>query len=118
MSESDVALAWTVSADNESGISHYIIYRDNEVYATSPIPFFVDEDVAFQIEPVSYQVSAVNGDDLQSNGRSNFATIGAEVFTFKEGKDGYSGGADAEIRESEADSNQATGVAVVEQAYP
>ena len=108
MSDSSVALAWTPAFDNESGISHYIIYRDNEVYATSPIPFFVDEDVSYEIDPVSYQISAVNGDDLESNGRSNSATIGAEVFTFQEGADGYTGGADAEIRESEADTNRGT----------
>ncbi len=108
MSDSTAALAWAPAFDNESVISHYIIYRDNEVYATSPIPFFVDEDVAFQAEPVSYQISAVNGDDLESNGRSNSVTLGAEVFTFQEGADDYTGGGDAEIRESEADTNRAT----------
>jgi hypothetical protein len=106
LSATSAALAWTPSVDNESGISHYIIYRDNEVYATSSIPFYVDEDVAFQVDPVSYQVSAVNGDDLESNGRTNSAIIGSEIFTFQEGTDGYTGGADAEIRETEADTNR------------
>ena len=107
ISPSEVVMAWTASVDAESGISHYVIYRNNEPFATSPFPFFVDEDVEFQVEPISYQVSAVNRDDLASNGRSNTVIIGTEVFTFQEGKDGYSGGSDAEIRETEPDTNLA-----------
>ena len=106
ISASDVGLAWNPSVDNESGISHYVIYRDNEVHAISPIPFFLDEGVTFDVDPVSYHVIAVNGDGLENNGRSNTASVGTQVVTFQEGVDGYVGGSDAEIREAEADANR------------
>lgn len=108
LSDSVVALAWMPSFDNESGISHYVIYRDDEVYATSPVPFFVDENATFQVEPIRYQVLAVNGDALESNGRSNYDTVGSEIFTFQQGTDGYTGVTDVDIRESAADTNRAS----------
>ena len=104
-SQTEVALAWTPAVDLESGIDHYIIYRDDEVYGTSPIPFFIDNDVSFELEPVRYQVAAVNGDDLVSNGRSNTDQVGTELVSFQQNVNGYTGASDAQLSESAPDDN-------------
>ena len=105
ISGSDVAIAWTGSTDQETGIQHYVIYRDGNQVGTSTVPFYLDQDVEFESDSVSYQISSVNGDNLESTGRTNTATIGSETVTFQQGTRGYTGAADSEIRENNANTN-------------
>jgi len=72
ISQSQINLTWTASTDTESGISHYIIYRNNVNVATSPTNSYSDSGLNPGIT-YSYQVSAVNGVNLES-GKSNTAT--------------------------------------------
>lgn len=104
-SDSEVAVAWSPSVDLESGISHYNVFRNGELYATTPVPFFLDSDVTFADEPVEYYVIAVNGDDLESSGRSNTGIVGTEVITFQQDTNGYTGASDATISEAMPDTN-------------
>ena len=108
VSATEVAVAWTPAEDPESGISHYDVYRNGDFYDTTPIPFFVDTGVSFADNAVSYYVVAINGDGLQSNGRSNDDLVGPEIITFQHGVNGYTGGQDAVIFESEPNRNADT----------
>jgi hypothetical protein len=71
LSESRIDLTWDASDDPESGISGYNIYRDNTLINTSTTLSFSDTSLNSNTT-YTYQVSAVNGQGLES-GRSNTA---------------------------------------------
>jgi hypothetical protein len=60
-----IDLSWTASTDAESGVDHYVIYRNGVVIGTTTSASFSDTTAAFKTE-YSYQVSAVNGDQFES----------------------------------------------------
>jgi hypothetical protein len=64
-SNNQVNLVWSPAADSDSGVDHYVIYRDGQLCGTSPIAAFTDSNVGAQILH-SYQVSAVNYDGAES----------------------------------------------------
>ncbi len=65
VSSLQVDLAWNASADPESGIAEYVVYRDDVEVGRSAVTSFSDTSVA-QSTAYSYEVSAVNGDGLES----------------------------------------------------
>ena len=65
VSASQIDLAWQSSTDPESGIASYRIYRDGAHVGTTSGPSFSDTGVQPQTT-YSYEVSAVNGDGLES----------------------------------------------------
>jgi uncharacterized repeat protein (TIGR02543 family) len=74
VSESQIYLSWDASTDPESGISYYKIYRDG---AGTPIDTSVSTSYSDTgLDPntdYTYEVSAVNGQGLESN-KSNIAS--------------------------------------------
>jgi len=71
LSESQIDLSWDASSDPESGVSYYKIYRDSNEIDTSVSTSYSNTDLNGGT-PCSYEVSAVNGQGLES-GRSNTA---------------------------------------------
>ncbi|MHC4644454.1 MAG: InlB B-repeat-containing protein [Planctomycetota bacterium] len=72
ISESQINLSWQQSTDPESGISYYRIYRDDNPAATPASTMYSDKGLSAGTE-YSYQVSAINGQGLES-ARSNIAS--------------------------------------------
>lgn len=67
-----IDLRWTASFDPETGIDHYVVYRDGSKISSVSDTTYSDDS----LEPATayaYQVSAVNGDSLESD-RSNEAS--------------------------------------------
>jgi len=60
-----VSLSWRPSADGESSVDHYVIYRDGIVYGTPATAAFIDTSVSPAVRH-RYQVSAVNPDGFES----------------------------------------------------
>jgi hypothetical protein len=58
-----IELTWTAAADPDSGVDHYIIYRDGMVIGTSSSTSYNDTAVS-PVTQYSYQVSAVNRDQF------------------------------------------------------
>jgi hypothetical protein len=54
-----VTLTWSPAVDPDSGVDHYVIYRDGTAYATSTTTSFTDSSLGSQSWH-AYQVSAVN----------------------------------------------------------
>jgi hypothetical protein len=54
-----VDLSWAAAADPQSGVHHYVIYRDGQAYATSATTTYSDTGAAAGLRH-RYQVSAVN----------------------------------------------------------
>ncbi|MCP4190209.1 MAG: DNRLRE domain-containing protein [Planctomycetaceae bacterium] len=102
---STVALAWTASSDDESGIDHYRIYRDGQVVGTSVVTRFTGDLQFSSSAPNRYRVAAVNGDGLEGEATLESVVFGAQVAAFQQGANGYRGASDAEIREGDPDSN-------------
>jgi len=71
VSENQIDLSWQASADLESGVSYYNIYRGNTQIDTITSTTYSDTGLSGGT-PYSYQVSAVNGAGLES-ARSNAA---------------------------------------------
>jgi len=65
ISSSQIDLTWDASADTESGINHYNIYRDGSKIGQSTIPSFTDTGLSPDTT-YSYEISAVNGAGLES----------------------------------------------------
>jgi len=63
--EAQVDLSWSASADAESGISSYRIYRDGVLVGTSVVTAFSDTGLD-QNTNYTYEVSAVNGGSVES----------------------------------------------------
>jgi|GEM_PF-325120 len=68
-----IELTWEASADNDTFVDHYIIYRGGDRIGVSESPAYVDTDTEL-FTPYSYEVSAVNRDGLES-ARSAVAEI-------------------------------------------
>ena len=66
VSSLQVDLMWNASADPESGIAEYVVYRGGVEVGRSAVTTFSDASVA-QSTIYSYEVSAVNGDGLESS---------------------------------------------------
>lgn len=76
-SPTSVDLTWSASSDPESGVASYNIYRDGSPVGSSTTTSFTDTGVQGGIT-YSYQVSAVNGEGLES-GRSTAASVTTPV---------------------------------------
>ncbi len=79
-SESQINLSWDASTDPESGVSYYKIYRAVSQIDTSISTFYSNTGLNGGT-PYSYEVSAVNGQGLES-GLSN--TAQATTLTFSD----------------------------------
>ncbi|NIR64208.1 MAG: fibronectin type III domain-containing protein, partial [candidate division Zixibacteria bacterium] len=66
VSDSQIDLVWLSSNDPESGISHYIVYRDGNAVGQPNSTFYSDTGLN-ENTTYTYQVSAVNGAGLESN---------------------------------------------------
>ena len=60
-----VNLTWTPSVDPESGVDHYMIYRDGQLCGTSTTTNFTDSSNVTAQGRHSYQISAVNHDGFE-----------------------------------------------------
>jgi hypothetical protein len=59
-----INLSWSAAADPESGIDHYIIYRNGQSAGTSNTLSFQDQGLS-ENTAYTYQVSAVNGSNVE-----------------------------------------------------
>jgi hypothetical protein len=98
ISSGQVRLRWSAASDAQSGVDRYNIYRDNILIGSAPVEVFTD-NVTFAPTPFSYQVAAVNGDGFES-ARAAAVAIGGTITSFQQGVAGYSGAADATIRQA------------------
>ena len=104
-----VRLAWNRSDDPQTGIDRYHVYRNGVLVGTTPLNVMTDVGVAIGAT-LSYQVSAVNRDGLESP-RSNPSVVGAQSIQFQDGVSpsvSYTGTRDAEIRAGQATQNFGT----------
>ena len=69
-----VDLTWTASADPDSGVDHYTVYRNGLALATTATPGYEDTTVVAGV-PYVYQISATNGDGLESDFSTPAVTI-------------------------------------------
>ena len=60
-----ITLNWSGVVDLTSGIDHYAIYRDGQIYSSSTTTSFIDSSGISSLTPHSYQVAAVNYDGVQ-----------------------------------------------------
>ena len=60
-----IDLTWSASDDLQSGVARYRVYRDGSVVGTSSSTSYQDEGLS-PATAYEYRVSAVNGDDLES----------------------------------------------------
>ncbi len=65
VNNNQVNLSWDAANDPESGVDHYIIYRDGSVYGTSPTTSFTDSTNITPQARHTYQISAVNSGNLE-----------------------------------------------------
>jgi hypothetical protein len=65
VSASQIDLTWSPSSDSESGISHYVVYRDGTAIHQTGATSFSDSGLT-AATTYSYEVSAVNGALLES----------------------------------------------------
>ena len=98
VSTSQVRLRWNAAVDAQSGVDHYKIYRDNILVGSTPVGVFTDT-ATFAATPFSYQIAAVNGDGFEG-APSTAVAVGGTTTTFQQGVAGYTGAADATIREA------------------
>jgi fibronectin type 3 domain-containing protein len=70
-------LAWDESADPQSGVSEYRVYRNGQFIAATPTTTYSDSDLS-AAGAYSYEVSAVNGDGVESS-RSASVSTGTDV---------------------------------------
>ena len=62
-----VNLAWSPAVDPESGVDHYVIYRDGQLCGTSTTTSFTDSNNVTAQARHSYQISAVNYDGFEGS---------------------------------------------------
>src|SRR3989339_2049254 len=65
VSETAINLGWTPSVDAESGVDHYIVYRDSIDLVHTSATSYLDSNLTPGIN-YTYEVSAVNGDGYES----------------------------------------------------
>lgn len=68
VSDTRVDLSWAAASDPESGVHHYVVYRDGLEYARTTVPNYSDVAAVSGVRH-RYQVSATNSFDFES-GRS------------------------------------------------
>ena len=95
-------LAWAASSDPESGIDYYRIYRDDLLIGTTPIARFTDTSQWDGSGTISYEVSAVNAEGLESNRNSTPLTFTTQTIHFQQGVDGHSGAEDSDVTASQS----------------
>ncbi|MEA3368325.1 MAG: PA14 domain-containing protein, partial [Planctomycetota bacterium] len=61
----EIRIAWSASTDPESGVRHYVVYRNGVPINQTSDTFLVDGSVAPSV-PYAYQISAVNVDYFES----------------------------------------------------
>jgi len=66
ISENQIDLSWDASTDSESGVDHYNIYRDSSFIAQSASTSYQDTSLSGETT-YTYEVSAVNGQGLESD---------------------------------------------------
>ena len=66
LSTESIALTWSASSDDESGIAYYRLFRDDEEIATPTATEFTDTGLT-AATTYEYRVSAVNGEGLESD---------------------------------------------------
>ncbi|MDP6636269.1 MAG: lamin tail domain-containing protein [Phycisphaerae bacterium] len=59
-----IDLTWSPAVDLDSGVDHYVIYRDGVLIGTSETTSFSDTDVS-PVTQYRYQISAVNRDQFE-----------------------------------------------------
>jgi len=64
-SSSTIALAWDASADGETGVAAYRVYRNGALVASPDTPAFTDTGLA-TATPYAYRVAAVNAHGFES----------------------------------------------------
>jgi hypothetical protein len=62
---SQVNLVWDAAIDPESGVDHYLVYRDGQAYGTATTTGFTDTSNVSPSARHAYQVSAVNYDGFE-----------------------------------------------------
>jgi hypothetical protein len=112
VSITQVRLRWGEADDPQSGVSHYNVYRNNVLVGSAPLGVFTDT-VTFGPAAFSYQVAAVNGDGFEGS-RTPVLSIGGQSVSFQHGVGGYSGAADATIRQGAATTTFGTTEAFLE----
>jgi len=65
LSPSSIELSWRDAEDDESGVSHYVVYRDGEKLAETKLTRYVDDGLPDDTS-CRYGVSAVNGALVES----------------------------------------------------
>ncbi|NQT85807.1 lamin tail domain-containing protein [bacterium] len=60
-----IDLVWNAATDGQSGVDHYVIYRDGVAIGASPTPDYADGGL-LEAMTYTYRVSAVNGDGFES----------------------------------------------------
>ncbi len=64
---SQVDLTWSPAVDRDSGVDHYVIYRDGQLLGTSATASFTDSSNVTAQARHSYQISAVNYDGFEGS---------------------------------------------------
>jgi hypothetical protein len=62
-----ISFVWSPAADSDSGVDHYVIYRDGKLYSTSQAASFIVRDSVATSGRHLYQVSAVNYDGVEGS---------------------------------------------------
>jgi fibronectin type 3 domain-containing protein len=105
-SGNQIDLSWNASADPQSGVQHYNVYRNSVLLGTSVTTSF--NDSTFAVGPaVTYRVSAVNNDDIESP-----HSLGLSAATFQDGAGptaGYAGTTDTWLSENQSGTNNGSG---------
>ncbi|MCI0437811.1 MAG: hypothetical protein L0177_01615 [Chloroflexi bacterium] len=65
ISQTRIDLAWIPAADEESGVSHYRVFRDGSFIGQSSAAAYSDTGLA-EVTAYSYEVSAVNREGIES----------------------------------------------------
>ncbi|MEX2186391.1 MAG: lamin tail domain-containing protein [Pirellulales bacterium] len=101
-----VLLAWNRAADPQTGVDYYNVYRNGALVASTPLPVMTDDGVN-PGTTLTYQISAVNRDGLES-ARSTTVVIGAQTVSYQDGASpttAYSGTRDTELRAGQPTQN-------------
>jgi len=100
----NVRVSWQASADAESGIAVYLVFRDGEQIATTAETEFTEEFV-FGSSDYLYQIAAVNGDEFESplSAVATVPTVESAAFQRGVSPGGYNGAEDTYISEINPD---------------
>jgi hypothetical protein len=112
LSPTQVRVRWDESADPQSGVSLYRVYRNGALVGTTPLGVFTDS-VTFGTAPIAYRVAAVNRDGFASD-QSPAIDVGGTTIAFQDGVAGYAGTRDATLRQTAPDGVSGTTAQTVE----